>query len=35
MTLAGSGNQCIAASIPVVTVAQYVAVEDANLRCGR
>ena len=31
MTLAGSGNQCIAASIPVVTVAQYVAVEDANL----
>ncbi len=31
MTLAGSGNQCIAAGIPVVTVAQYVAVEDANL----
>ncbi|KUG29614.1 inner membrane protein [hydrocarbon metagenome] len=31
MTLAGSGNQCIAAGIPVVTVAQYAAVEDQNL----
>ncbi|NMC50760.1 MAG: serine dehydratase subunit alpha family protein, partial [Desulfovibrio sp.] len=31
MTLAGSGNQCIAAGIPVVTVAQYAAMEDQNL----
>lgn len=31
MTLAGSGNQCIAAGIPVVTVAQYADMEDPNL----
>jgi L-cysteine desulfidase len=31
MTLAGSGNQCIAAGVPVVTVAQYASMEDPNL----
>ncbi|MFZ5813115.1 MAG: serine dehydratase subunit alpha family protein [Thermodesulfobacteriota bacterium] len=31
MTLAGSGNQCIAAGIPVVTAAQYASMEDQNL----
>lgn len=31
MTLAGSGNQCIAAGIPVISAAQYVTLEDESL----
>ncbi|GAB6037538.1 L-serine ammonia-lyase, iron-sulfur-dependent, subunit alpha [Fundidesulfovibrio butyratiphilus] len=31
MTLAGSGNQCIAAGVPVVSVARYATLEDESL----
>ncbi|GFK93239.1 hypothetical protein NNJEOMEG_01070 [Fundidesulfovibrio magnetotacticus] len=31
MTLAGSGNQCIAAGIPVISAAQYLTLEDEGL----